>query len=61
MNIGNANYFKNSREWHKWLEQNGTSAREVWLVHYKKHSGQVSIGLNNAVEEALCFGWIDGK
>ena len=54
-------YFSNSQEWHMWLTENHDSQQEVWLVHYKKHSGKASIDLNSAVEEALCFGWIDGK
>jgi uncharacterized protein YdeI (YjbR/CyaY-like superfamily) len=54
-------YFTNNREWRKWLGENANSAKEAWLVHYKKNSGKVSINLDSAVEEALCFGWIDGK
>jgi len=54
-------YFKNRREWRAWLEKNADSAREVWLTHYKKSSDKVSVSLEEAVEEALCFGWIDGK
>ena len=36
-------------------------AHEAWLIHYKKHTNKVSISYNQALEEALCFGWIDGK
>ena len=61
MNIDKALYFKDSQEWRKWLEENGDSTEEVWLVHYKKHSNKVSVSHNDAVAEALCFGWIDGK
>ncbi len=61
MDIANALLFKSRQEWRKWLEANASSAQEVWLVHYKKNSGKLSIGHNDAVEEALCFGWIDGK
>jgi uncharacterized protein YdeI (YjbR/CyaY-like superfamily) len=43
------------------LETNGESAAAVWLVYYKKGSGQPSITWDEAVEEALCFGWIDSK
>ncbi len=52
--------FKNRDEWRKWLEKNYKTAKEVWLVHYKKHVG-IGIQLEETVEEALCFGWIDGK
>jgi uncharacterized protein YdeI (YjbR/CyaY-like superfamily) len=48
-------------EWHKWLEDNHASENEIWLVYYKKASGKPRIKYNDAVEEALCFGWIDGK
>jgi len=61
MNIDNALYFKERKEWRKWLEDNGDTIPEIWLIHYKKHSNVVSISQNDAVEEALCFGWIDVK
>jgi len=54
-------YFKNRDEWRRWLEENGGIADGVWLIHYKKHAGKMGITLEEAVEEALCFGWIDGK
>jgi uncharacterized protein YdeI (YjbR/CyaY-like superfamily) len=46
-------------EWRAWLEQHGASQSEVWLVFYKAHTGQARIPYDDAVEEALCFGWID--
>lgn len=54
-------YVKNRDEWRKWLEKNYDTTGEVWLVYYKKHSGKPRIPYSDAVEEALCFGWIDGK
>jgi len=48
-------------KWRKWLEANHNQASEVWLVHYKKEAGQPQIEYEAAVEEAICFGWIDGK
>jgi uncharacterized protein YdeI (YjbR/CyaY-like superfamily) len=54
-------YFKNRKEWRKWLEKNSSSAEELWMIIYKKHSGRPCIQYIEAVEEALCFGWIDGK
>ncbi len=54
-------YFKNRQEWRNWLEKNHDKEQRVWLVHFKKNSGKASITLNDAVEEALCFGWIDSK
>ena len=53
-------YFINRDDWRAWLEQNHDSNKEAWLVHYKKHTGKPSIPYEDAVEEALCFGWIDG-
>jgi uncharacterized protein YdeI (YjbR/CyaY-like superfamily) len=47
--------------WRAWLEVNGASARAVWLVYAKKGSGRPSITYEEAVEEVLCFGWIDSK
>ncbi len=44
-----------------WLEKNHASSKGVWLVYAKKHSGLPSLTYNDAVEEALCFGWIDSK
>jgi uncharacterized protein YdeI (YjbR/CyaY-like superfamily) len=54
-------YFKSRDEWHKWLEENHLTTDEVWLIYYKKPSGKPRIPYSDAVEEALCFGWIDGK
>ena len=53
-------YAKNHAVWRRWLEQNHAGASEVWLVFYKKHTGKPCASYNDAVEEALCFGWIDG-
>ena len=50
---------KNRAQWRKWLEKNHRSAYEIWLIYYRKQSGKPRIPYNDAVEEALCFGWID--
>jgi uncharacterized protein YdeI (YjbR/CyaY-like superfamily) len=47
-------------EWRAWLEANHQSAAEIWLQSYHKKSGVSSVPYDDAVEEALCFGWIDG-
>jgi uncharacterized protein YdeI (YjbR/CyaY-like superfamily) len=52
-------YMTNRKEWRDWLTKHYKSESEVWLVYYKKHSGEPRIPYNDAVEEALCFGWID--
>jgi uncharacterized protein YdeI (YjbR/CyaY-like superfamily) len=54
-------YFRNRKEWRKWLENNGSSSDGLWMISYKKHTGRECIPYVEAVEEALCFGWIDGK
>ena len=54
-------YLKTREEWHQWLEKNHSTTDEVWLIYYKKPSGKPRIPYIDAVEEALCFGWIDGK
>jgi len=54
-------YLKTRYEWRKWLEKNHDNCEEVWLRYYKKPSGMPRIPYSDAVEEALCFGWIDGK
>lgn len=46
-------------EWRKWLADHHGSESEVWLVFHKRHTGQASIDYGDAVDEALCFGWID--
>lgn len=52
-------YARNRSEWRAWLEENHNAATEIWLTYYKKHTGTASISYVDAVEEALCFGWID--
>ncbi len=45
--------------WRRWLQKYSKTKKEVWLVYYRKGSGKSRIAYNDAVEEALCFGWID--
>jgi len=52
-------YVTDRRYWREWLEKNHGKKKEVWLVYYRKSSGKPRIPYNDAVEEALCFGWID--
>jgi uncharacterized protein YdeI (YjbR/CyaY-like superfamily) len=52
---------KDRAQWRSWLKEHGTRSTEVWLVCYKKGSGKAGVAYEDAVEEALCFGWIDGK
>jgi uncharacterized protein YdeI (YjbR/CyaY-like superfamily) len=55
----NTKYFTNREQWRKWLEMHFDKEKEIWLIFPKKSSGKNRILYNDAVEEALCFGWID--
>lgn len=50
----------NRSEWRSWLEKHHTEREEVWLGFYKKQTGKQGMSYRESVEEALCFGWIDG-
>lgn len=52
---------KSRKEWRQWLSKNYAKEKSVWLILYYKSSATASIYYNEAVEEALCFGWIDSK
>lgn len=52
-------YFEDRNDWRKWLIDNFETANEIWFVFPGKSSGKKSITYNDAVEEALCFEWID--
>lgn len=52
-------YFENRKDWRKWLTDNFEMANEIWFVFPNKSSDKKSIAYNDAVEEALCFEWID--
>ena len=55
----NIKYFENREDWRMWLSENFGTATEVWFVFPLKAAGKKSILYNDAVEEALCFDWID--
>jgi uncharacterized protein YdeI (YjbR/CyaY-like superfamily) len=61
MRTDTAVYFKNRAEWRRWLERHHDKRTEIWLIHYRKHYKKPGVRLEEAVEEALCFGWIDGQ
>ena len=54
-------YVIDRKAWREWLAENYSKKKEVWLIFPKKASGKPRIPYNDAVEEALCFGWIDSK
>lgn len=59
MDITETYYAKDRNNWRKWLSKNHNKKTEIWLIYYKKHTGKSRVAYNDAVEEALCFGWID--
>jgi uncharacterized protein YdeI (YjbR/CyaY-like superfamily) len=59
MNPPNSIYIKNRHVWRKWLQEFHLQADSIWLIYYKKHTGKPRIPYDDAVEEAICFGWID--
>jgi uncharacterized protein YdeI (YjbR/CyaY-like superfamily) len=59
MEISEKIYLTDREQWRKWLKENHATAKDIWLIYYKKNSGKPRIPYNDAVEEALCFGWID--
>ena len=59
MKITNTLHVTNRKDWRKWLREHYKTEKDIWLVYYKKETGKPRILYNDAVEEALCFGWID--
>lgn len=53
-------FFSSKSEWRDWLSSNSEDSEAVWLLFYKKKSGKPTLSYDDAVEQALCFGWIDG-
>jgi uncharacterized protein YdeI (YjbR/CyaY-like superfamily) len=54
-------YASDRRAWREWLEKNHLTWPGIWLIYYKVKSGKLSVQYSEAVQEALCFGWIDSK
>jgi uncharacterized protein YdeI (YjbR/CyaY-like superfamily) len=59
MKITNTFYAKTRSEWRSWLEKHHDKEPKIWLIYYRKATGKPRISYDDAVEEALCFGWID--
>ena len=53
-------FFKTANDWRAWLADNHTAATELWVGYFKKNSGKPSITYPESVDQAICFGWIDG-
>ena len=54
-------YPKNRQEWRSWLQDNHDKKQNIWLIYYKQKSKIPTVSYSDAVDEALCFGWIDSK
>jgi uncharacterized protein YdeI (YjbR/CyaY-like superfamily) len=54
-------YVKDRKELRSWFKKNHDTKKEIWLIYFKKATGKICIPYTDAVEEAICFGWIDGK
>ena len=54
-------HFRNRREWRSWLARNHAREESVWLIHHKKNSGKKGLTHPEAVEEAICYGWVDSQ
>jgi uncharacterized protein YdeI (YjbR/CyaY-like superfamily) len=59
MEISKTLHVTDRKRWRAWLREHYRTEKEIWLVYYKKATGKPRIEYNDAVEEALCFGWID--
>lgn len=59
MEITKTLYVTHRNDWRKWLREHYKTEKEIWLIYPKKETGKPRISYNDAVEEALCFGWID--
>jgi uncharacterized protein YdeI (YjbR/CyaY-like superfamily) len=54
-------YFESEQEWEAWLEENHEQSEGIWIKFAKKNSGIQSVSLSEAVEGAICYGWIDSR
>ncbi len=61
MEIGETLLVHTRQEWREWLAVHVQTHKEIWLVFYKKSAHRSGISFEDAIEEALCFGWIDSQ
>jgi uncharacterized protein YdeI (YjbR/CyaY-like superfamily) len=59
MVVGKTLNVRNRKHWRLWLWRHHATAKEIWLIYFRKNTGKKRISYNDAVEEALCYGWID--
>jgi uncharacterized protein YdeI (YjbR/CyaY-like superfamily) len=58
LQLGKTFCARNRKQWRAWLAKHHKTAPGIWLVYYKKDSGKPRVPYSDAVEEALCYGWI---
>jgi len=61
MEIGETVSVRSRAEWRRWLARHHSDSTEIWVIYNKKTSGRGGISYEESVEEALCYGWIDGQ
>lgn len=61
MEVGETLLVETRKAWRAWLARNHRRKTEIWLISYKKASGKPSLDYESALEEALCYGWVDGQ
>lgn len=54
-------FFKDRGVWRKWLQKNHDMSSEIWIIAFKRHTGKQSMSYEEALEEAICYGWIDSR
>src|SRR5207249_2270975 len=59
--VGETLLAETRRTWRAWLARHHHTRSEIWLISYRKASGKRSLDYESAVEEALCYGWVDGQ
>ncbi|MCI4317258.1 MAG: hypothetical protein L3J96_01850 [Thermoplasmata archaeon] len=60
MDVGETLLVRTQGVWHRWLARHHASSKEIWTVNFKKGSTRLSLSYEETLDEAVCFGWIDG-
>ena len=60
MEVGETLLVETREQWREWLQRHAAGKREIWLITYKKHAKRRSLDYSSVLDEATCFGWVDG-